>query len=105
LERHPGDHRVSKRRWGAFIGTSLEEYLRQGGVTRVLLTGIATGGGVESTARSAYDHGSTVALVVDAMTDRNAHAHRRSVANIFSRLGKTDTTGNLLKLLKQGPAR
>jgi nicotinamidase-related amidase len=105
LERHPGDHRVSKQRWGAFIGTSLEEYLRQGGVTRVLLTGIATGGGVESTARSAYDYGSTVALVVDAMTDRNANAHRRSVANIFRRLGETDTTGNVLKLLNLGPAR
>jgi nicotinamidase-related amidase len=34
LEQHPGDHRVSKQRWGAFIGTSLDDYLRQRGVPR-----------------------------------------------------------------------
>jgi nicotinamidase-related amidase len=104
LELHPGDHRVSKQRWGAFIGTSLDDYLRQRRVTQVLLTGIATSIGVESTARSAYDYGYSVALVVDAMTDRNADAHHHSVANIFPRLGETETTDNVLKLLKQGPA-
>jgi nicotinamidase-related amidase len=69
-----------------------------------LLTGIATSIGVESTARSAYDYGYSVALVVDAMTDRDADAHRHSVAHIFPRLGETETTDNVLKLLAQDPA-
>jgi nicotinamidase-related amidase len=103
LEQRPGDHIVSKQRWGAFIGTSLDDYLRQRGVTQVFLTGVSTSAGVESTARSAYDYGYNVALVVDAMTDRNADAHRHSVEQIFPRLGETDITENVLKMLKQEP--
>jgi len=102
LEQHPNDHVVSKQRWGAFIGTSLDDYLRQCGVTQVFLTGISTSAGVESTARSAYDYGYNVVLVVDAMTDRDADAHRHSVEKIFPRLGETATTDDVLKLLPDG---
>jgi nicotinamidase-related amidase len=105
LEQHPSDQLVTKQRWGAFNGTSLDDYLRQRGVTQVVLTGVATSIGMESTARSAYDYGYNVALVVDAMTDRDADAHRHSVEKIFPRLGETDTTDNVLKLLKEPPPR
>jgi nicotinamidase-related amidase len=105
LEQHPEDHIVSKQRWGAFIGTSLDEYLRQRGVTQIFLTGVATSAGVESTARSAYDYGYSVVLVVDAMTDRDADAHRHSVEKVFPRLGETETTGKILQLLESVPAR
>lgn len=98
LEQQPGDYLVTKERWGAFIGTTLDEYMRRRGVTQILLTGVATSIGVESTARSAYDYGYNVALVVDAMTDRDADSHRHSVEKIFPRLGETDTTDNVLKL-------
>jgi nicotinamidase-related amidase len=101
LEQHPGDHIVTKQRWGAFLGTNLDDYLRQRGVTQVFVTGVATSGGVESTARSAYDLGYNVALVVDAMTDRDADSHRHCVEKIFPRLGETDTTASLLKLLEE----
>jgi nicotinamidase-related amidase len=101
LERHPDDHIVIKQRWGAFLGTSLDDYLRKRGVTQIVLTGVATSIGVESTARSAYDLGYNVVLVVDAMTDRDADAHRHSVEKIFPRLGETDTTDNVLKLLRE----
>jgi nicotinamidase-related amidase len=104
LEPHPDDFLVTKQRLGAFVGTSLDEYLRQRGVTQLFLAGIATSVGVESTARSAYDHGYHVVLVVDAMTDRNAEAHRHSVERIFPKLGETDTTDNVLRLLKGRPA-
>jgi len=99
LEQQPSDYIVTKQRVGAFIGTSLDDYLRQRGVTQVFLTGVATTAGVESTARSAYDHGYNVVLVVDAMTDRDADAHRHSVEKVFPRLGETDTTENVLKLI------
>ena len=101
LQQHPNDHLVSKQRPGAFIGTSLHDYLHQRGVTQVFIAGIATSLGVESTARSAYDHGYNVVLVADAMTDRDADAHRHSVERIFPRLGETETTENVLKLLAQ----
>jgi nicotinamidase-related amidase len=38
---------------------------------------------VESTVRSAYDYGYNVVAVVDAMTDRDADAHRHSVEKSF----------------------
>jgi nicotinamidase-related amidase len=37
LEQHPEDHIVSKQRPGAFIGTSLDGFLRQHGVTQVFM--------------------------------------------------------------------
>ncbi len=99
LNRQKSDHTVTKQRWGAFLGTDLDAYLRGQGVTEVVLTGIATSAGVESTARSASDLGYHVALVVDAMTDRSAEAHRHSVETIFPRLGETGTTDEVLDLL------
>ena len=104
LQQHPNDYVVSKQRPGAFIGTDLHEYLRQRGVTQVFITGIATSLGVESTLRSAYDYGYNVVLVLDAMTDRDADAHRLSVEKIFPRLAEIDTTNNILNLLKQTPS-
>jgi len=101
LERQPGEHTVTKQRWGAFLGTDLDVYLRERGVTQILLTLIATSIGVESTARSAYDLGYNVVLVVDAMTDRDPDAHRHSVERIFPRLGETATTAEVLTLLHE----
>ncbi|MGB2637237.1 MAG: isochorismatase family cysteine hydrolase [Candidatus Acidiferrum sp.] len=101
LEQQPDDYLVTKQRVGAFIGTSLNDHLRQRGVTQVFLAGISTSAGVESTARSAYDHGYNVVLVIDAMTDRDPDAHRHSVERVFPRFGETDTTTNVLKLLKE----
>jgi nicotinamidase-related amidase len=103
LEQRANDYLVTKQRWGAFIGTSLDEYLRQRGVTQIVLAGIATSIGVESTARSAYDYGYNVALIVDAMTDRDADAHRLTVEKIFPRLGETGTTDDMLQLLQAAP--
>ena len=99
LEQHSDDHIITKQRWGAFLGTDLDEYLRRRGVTQVFLAGISTSVGVESTARSAYDLGYNVVLVTDAITDRDADAHRHSVEKIFPRLGETDTTAKVLQLL------
>jgi nicotinamidase-related amidase len=100
LEQQPSDFVITKLRWGAFLGTSLDEYLREHSVTQIFVAGIATSIGVESTARSAFDLGYNVVLVVDAMTDRNADAHRNSVERIFPRLGETDTTENVLQRLR-----
>jgi nicotinamidase-related amidase len=99
LEQQPADHLVTKQRWGAFHGTDLNDYLRERGVTQIFLAGVATSIGVESTARSAYDLGYHVTLIVDAMTDRDAEAHRYSIEKIFPRLGETANTDDVLKLL------
>ena len=100
LRAHPRDFLVSKQRLGAFLGTSLDHYLRQRGVTQIVLAGIATSAGVESTGRSAYDLGYNVVFVVDAMTDRDADAHRHSVEKVFPRLGETAQTTDVLRRLE-----
>jgi nicotinamidase-related amidase len=105
LEQQPGDHIVSKQRVGAFIGTSLDDYLRRRGVTQVFVTGVATSAGVESTARTACDYGYNVVFVVDAMTDRDSEAHRYCVETVFPRFGETATTNDVQKLLEETPAR
>jgi nicotinamidase-related amidase len=93
------DHKVTKRTWGAFVNTGLEAHLRGLGVTGVVVCGVATSIGVESTARQAYEAGFNVALVADAMTDRSPEAHDNSVTRIFPRLGETGTTEDILALL------
>ncbi len=105
LDQHPDDYIVTKQRWGAFLGTPLDEHLRGRGVTQIFLTGISTSAGVESTARSAYDLGYNVVLVLDAMTDRNPEAHQFTVEKIFPRLGETTDTEDVLRRLNERPAR
>jgi nicotinamidase-related amidase len=99
LNRQESDIVIAKRTWRAFTGTELEQILRSRGVTEVVLCGIATSAGVESTARHAHELGFNVALVTDAMTDMSEEAHRRSTELIFPRLGETATTDELLALL------
>ncbi|MFD0338766.1 isochorismatase family protein [Streptomyces sp. NPDC127117] len=94
-----GDIVVTKRTWGAFHGTDLDLRLRRAGVTQIVLAGIATSIGVESTARAAHEHGYNVTIAADAVTDMDADAHRNSVAKIFPRLGETDTTEAIIALL------
>jgi nicotinamidase-related amidase len=99
LDRQPDDHIVEKKTWGAFVHTGLEEHLHAQGVTQVVIAGIATAIGVESTARQAYEAGFNVTLPIDAMTDLSADTHENSVTRIFPRLGETGTTEEVIGLL------
>jgi nicotinamidase-related amidase len=99
LNQQPTDHTVTKRTWGAFTHTDLDEHLKKLGVTQVVIVGVATSIGVESTARHAYENGYNITLAVDAMTDMNADAHQNSVTRIFPRLGETGTTQEIIELL------
>jgi nicotinamidase-related amidase len=84
LDRQPSDIVVTKRSWGAFATTDLERQLRARGVTHVIVTGVVTSGGVEATARQAYEQGFNVSLALDAMTDVREESHEYSIRNVFS---------------------
>lgn len=101
LAGHPEDIVVTKRNWGAFHGTDLDVRLRRRGITQIVLGGIATSLGVESTARAAHEHGYHVALATDAMTDLDADAHRNSIERIFPRLGESATTAEIITMLAE----
>jgi len=99
LNAQPDDLLVTKRTWGAFTNTDLEARLKALGVTQLVVAGVATSFGVESTARYAHELGFNVTLAVDAMTDLSLEAHDNSVARIFPRLGETGSTQEIVELL------
>lgn len=81
--RERGDIVVLKHHWGAFIGTDLDLQLRRRGVTTIVLAGVATNFGVESTARSAWELGYNVVIAEDACTSRSEALHRFAIDNIL----------------------
>jgi len=90
---------VLKRNWGAFYGTDLDLQLRRRGVTNIVLCGVATSIGVESTARAALEHNYNQTFASDAMTDMNLDAHDRALKIIFPRMGEIGTTAEVLAKL------
>lgn len=99
-----GDIVIAKRQWGAFQGTDLEQQLRRRGITTLVLAGIATNFGIESTARAATDLGYAVVFADDAMSSLRADLHEFSIKNIFPFMGKVRSTANLLSSLAADPA-
>jgi nicotinamidase-related amidase len=99
LDQQPTDIVVTKRSWGAFATTDLEQQLKARGVTQVVVTGVVTSGGVEATARQAYEQGFNVTLALDAMTDMREEAHEYSLRSVFPRLGETGSTQEIISLL------
>jgi nicotinamidase-related amidase len=97
----PGDLHIVKRHWGAwgawgaFHGTELDLQLRRRGITTVVLGGIATNFGVESTARHAWEHDYAVVIAEDARTSRSAELHTVAVEAIFPRIARVAQSGDL----------
>ena len=90
---------VLKRNWGAFYGTDLDLQLRRREVTRVVICGIATNIGVESTARDAYERNYKLLFVEDAMASMSAEDHEHSIRSIFTRMGIIRSTAQVLAAL------
>jgi nicotinamidase-related amidase len=84
----PGDLVILKKQWGAFTGTDLDLQLRRRGITTIVLAGIATNFGVESTARHAWERGYDLIIVEDATTSRAAELHDFALANIFPQIAR-----------------
>jgi nicotinamidase-related amidase len=99
LDQQPDDHLITKRRRSAFHGTGLDTLLRDLGVTQIVLAGVSTSSGVESTARSGHDHGYHVVLATDAMADPDPDCHRHSLERIFPKLGETTTSTEIIEFL------
>jgi nicotinamidase-related amidase len=89
---------VHKRQWGAFYGTDLDLQLRRRGITNIVLCGISTSIGVESTARDAWERSYNLTFAADAMTDLSTDAHERALSIIFPRLGEIGSVDEILRL-------
>jgi nicotinamidase-related amidase len=99
LDAQPGDLRITKRQPSAFYGTELDLQLRRRQVTGIVLAGVSTSSGVDTTARAAFERAYNVTFATDAMSDIDAATHELVTKKIFPRLGELDTTDAILALL------
>ena len=98
----PGDIVITKRQWGAFYGTELDLQLRRRGVTTIILGGISTDIGVESTARGAYERGYAQVFPSDAMAARSAAGHAHAVGEILPRIGRVRSVDEIIAAVGRG---
>jgi len=90
---------IAKKQWGAFYGTDLDLQLRRRKMEAIVLCGIATEYGVESTARFAYEYGFRQIFAEDAMSSMNEEAHNAAVRFILPRMGRVRKTDEILKAI------
>ena len=95
LDRQPQDHVVTKRTWGAFTNTGLEAHLKRLNVTQIVLAGVATSIGVESTARSAGEHSYELVIPEDLCSCLSAETHAFSFEYILPRLARITTSESI----------
>lgn len=95
----PAAATITKRQWGAFHGTELDLQLRRRGITTIVLAGVATNFGVESTAREAWQHQYGVVLAEDGCTSVSAELHSMSVAAIMPRIARVSTAAAIAAAL------
>lgn len=96
----PGDFVITKHQWGAFYGTELDLELRRRGITTIILCGISTNIGVESTARFAYEYGYAQIFAEDACAAATAEEHASSMKTVFPRIGRVRKTAEIIEAMK-----
>jgi len=100
LDAQPTDLRIMKHQWGAFYGTELDLQLRRRGIARVVVGGLMTNFGVESTARDAYQHNYAVIVAEDACASFAADMHRFAIEKTLPRVGLVRSTGQIVAALR-----
>jgi nicotinamidase-related amidase len=93
---------VAKSRWGAFFDTDLEERLLERGITTLIIAGIATNYGVESTARQANERGFQLVIVSDATAAFTADEHTWPLEHTLARISRVRTTAEVVAALRAG---
>lgn len=88
--QQPQDIVITKRQWGAFHGTDLDLQLRRRGIKTVILGGVVTNFGVESTARNVWEHGYDLVIAEDLCSSVDTVMHEFAVQKIFPRLAHVE---------------
>lgn len=82
--------------FNAFSNTSLDEVLRERGVTDVLVAGMVTSLCIDSTGRAAYERGYDVAVLSDCSSARTAAEQAFFCDNVFPLYGRAVTSHEVL---------
>ncbi len=96
----PGDFVITKHQWGAFYGTELDLELRRRGISTIVLCGISTNIGVESTARFAYEYGYRQIFAEDASAAQTFEEHAATMTKVFPRIGLVRKTAAIVDALR-----
>ncbi|MFP1851124.1 hydrolase [Lonsdalea quercina] len=99
LNLSDGDIRIIKHQWGAFYGTDLDLQLRRRGIDTLILGGISTNIGVESTARNAWEHGYNLVIAEDLCSAGSAEQHQSSMTHIFPRIARVRNSAEIAQAL------
>lgn len=99
LKMQDTDIIITKKQWGAFYGTDLELQLRRRNIKTLVMSGISTNHGVESTSRFAYEFGFQQIFAEDAMTSMSVEMHNAAINIAFKRMGRVRSTQEILKNL------
>ena len=94
-----GDTLITKRQFGAFYGTGLHDRLRRHGMTTIILAGVATELGVDSTARAALDRRYALVFARDAVSGVSANSNTMVLDDIFPLFGRVRTTSEIVASL------
>jgi nicotinamidase-related amidase len=94
------DHHIRKHTWNAFHATDLDLQLRRVGVKTLVIGGIATNFGAESTAREGRSHGYNIVLVTDVMRALTQREHDHSLHYTFPMIGQVKTTADVLDAIE-----
>lgn len=100
LEVSPKDVIINKQNWGAFYGTGLDLQLRRRGINTIILGGVATNLGVESTARDAYERNYQIIFAEEALSSRSAEMHGFALSAIFPMIGQVKPIAEIIAALK-----
>ena len=89
-----------KRQWGSFHGTELDVVLRQQNITTVIICGLATNFGIESTVREAWQHRYEVVVAEDACSSLSAELHDFAITKIFPSISRVRRTATIIAALE-----
>jgi nicotinamidase-related amidase len=96
-----GDIVIKKHTPSFFVGTPFELMVRTLGATNIILTGVATEMGIETTARHAAALGFIPVIVSDAVGGRSEESHQAALKELSS-MFRVETTQVILEELSAG---
>ena len=91
----PDDILITKSTWGAFFRTDLDAELKSRGIRTIVLGGVATHVGVDTTARQAWELGYELVIARDVTTSMGLEPHEATMRHIFPRIARV-TDANAL---------
>lgn len=96
LAQAESDIVITKRQWGAFHGTELDLQLRRRGIKTIVLAGIASNMGVESTARAAWELGYELVVLEDVAASFTVEMHDFAMKAILPMIGRVCGAGDVV---------